>query len=368
MEENKKKKETNKKQGSITPVILASVIVVAIVVVVIVIGMHMDDQPTVIQGSVETGDYRVSSKVPGRVLNIAVEAGDTVEAGQTLVVLEAPDVEAKLAQANAAKAAAQAVRQKADNGAQKEQIDAAYQMWQKAIAARDVAQKSYERVNNLFQEGVLAEQKRDEAFAQYQAMVATEQAAKAQYDLARNGARLEDKAAAEAQVQRAQGAVSEVSSYIKETVLTAPQAGVVSEVYPEVGELVGTGAPLLNVTKLNDLWFTFNVREDLLPGLAVGNKVKVYLPAFDKEITVEITRVKDVGSYAVWKATKALDQYDLKTFEVIAKPVNGDAPAGLRAGMSAIIGRVQPSETGWQGFLNKFKRSDKKAKKATKAE
>lgn len=325
------------KKKNFTPVILAAAIVVVAIVVVIVIGLNISSRPEVIQGQVETGDFRVSSKVPGRVLEIRVEEGDTVCAGDTLVILEAPDVEAKLAQANAARMAAQAQQRKADNGAQREQVEAAYQMWQKAKAARDVAEKSYNRVNRLFEQGVLAEQKRDEAFAQYQAMVATENAAKAQYDLARNGARSEDRSMAGAQVLRAEAAVSEVNSYIDETVLTASQSGVVTEIYPELGELVGTGAPLLNVAKLNDVWFAFNVREDLLPGLTVGSEVNVYLPAFDREMPVKITRIKEVGSYAVWKATKALDQYDLKTFEVKAVPATDDVPAGLRPGMSAII-------------------------------
>lgn len=320
-----------------TPVVLAAAIVVVVIVVVIIIGLNMSDRPEVIQGQVETSDYRVSGKVPGRVLEIRVEEGDSVAPGDTLIILEAPDVEAKLAQANAVRLAAEAQRRKADNGAQSEQVEAAYQMWQKAVAARDVAEKSYNRVNRLFEQGVLAEQKRDEAHAQYQAMLATEKAARAQYDLARNGARSEDRSMAGAQVLRAEAAISEVNSYIDETVLLAPRAGVVTEVYPEVGELVGTGAPLLNVACLDDVWFAFNVREDMLPGLAVGTEVSVFVPAVGAEVPVKVTRLKEVGSYAVWKATKALDQYDLKTFEVKAVPA-ADVPAGLRPGMSAIIG------------------------------
>jgi len=326
------------KKKNFTPVILAATIVVVTIVVVIIIGLNLNNRPEIIQGQVETGDYRVSSKVPGRVLEIRVEEGDTVCAGDTLVILEAPDVEAKLAQAGAAKLAAEAQQRKASNGAQSEQIEAAYQMWQKAKAALDVAEKSYNRVNRLFEQGVLAEQKRDEAYAQYQAMAATERAAKAQYDMARNGARAEDRSMAGAQVMRAEAAVSEVNSYINETVLLASTDGVVTEVYPEIGELVGTGAPLLNVAKLNDVWFLFNVREDLLPGLSVGTDTTVYIPAFDCEVPVRINRIKEVGSYAVWKATKALDQYDLKTFEVKAVPA-GKIPDGMRPGMSAIIGK-----------------------------
>lgn len=326
-----------KKKSNLSLVLIAASVVVIVIVAVIIAGLSIASKPEVMQGQVETGDFRVSSKVPARVLEIRVEEGDTVCPGDTLVVLEAPDVEAKLAQANAAREAAEALQRKAANGAQREQIDAAFQMWQKAKAGVEVAEKSYNRVNRLFEQGVLAEQKRDEAYAQYQAMVATEKAAKSQYDMAVNGARAEDKSAAGAQVARADAAISEVSSYINETVLTASQAGVVTEIYPEIGELVGSGAPLLNVAKLNDVWFLFNVREDRLPGMTVGTEVEVFIPAFDKTVKAKISRIKEVGSYAVWKATKALDRYDLKTFEVKAVPEDQQALAGVRPGMSAII-------------------------------
>lgn len=328
----------NKKQKSnFSLVLVAAIIVLVIIVVVIIAGLNIASKPEITQGQIEVGSYRVSSKVPARVLEIRVNEGDTVCEGDTLVILEAPDIEAKLTQANAARSAAEALEHKAVNGAQREQIDAAFQMWQKAKAGVEVAEKSYNRVNRLFEQGVLAEQKRDEAYAQYQAMVATEKAAKSQYDMAVKGARNEDKLAAEAQVERAQGAVGEVNSYINETVLTASHDGVVTEVYPEVGELVGSGAPLLNVAKLNDTWFVFNIREDRLSAMTVGAEIKVFIPAFDKTVTAKISRVKEVGSYAVWKATKSLDQYDLKTFEVKAVPTNKKEVDGVRAGMSAIL-------------------------------
>ena len=131
--------------------------------------------------------------------------------------------------------------------------------------------------------------------------------------------------------------ISEVNSYLAETVLTASESGIVTEIYPRVGELVGSGAPLLNVAMINDMWFVFNVREDRLPGLTAGTETEVYVPAFDKNVKVRIARVKEVGSYAVWKATKALDRYDLKTFELKAVPVDSDPLPGVRPGMSAIL-------------------------------
>ena len=262
-----------------------------------------------------------------------------VSRGDTLVILEAPDVRAKLAQAEAAYNAARAIEQKARTGARQEQIQGAYELWQKAIAGREVAEKTYNRVNRLFESGVMAEQKRDEALANYRAMIASEKAAKSQYDMAVNGSRHEDISAAQAQVSRAEGAVSEVASYIDETVLVASADGVVTEIFPEEGELVGAGAPIMNVSKTDDVWFTFNVREDMLPGLSVGKEVTVYVPAYDKEIKVKVTRIKEVGSFATWKATKALDKFDLKTFELQAYPKEPSELTGVRAGMSAVMKR-----------------------------
>ena len=270
-------------------------------------------------------------------LELRVHEGDYVHQGDTLVILEAPDIRAKLSQAEAAYAAAQAQEQKAQNGTRQEQVQQAYEMWQKAIAGMDVAEKTYRRINRLFENGVMAEQKRDEAKANYDAMVATERAAHSQYDMAVNGARLEDKAAAGAQVKRAQGAISEVSSYVDETILLAMADGVVTEVFPEIGELVGTGAPIMNISCTDKVWFTFNIREDLLPGLKIGTETEVYVPAIDKNVRVRITKMKDVGSFATWKATKALDGFDLKTFEVEAHPLRPADIEGVRSGMSAII-------------------------------
>lgn len=183
----------------------------------------------------------------------------------------------------------------------------------------------------------MSAQKRDEAYANYQAMAATEKAARAQYEMARNGAQREDKEAAAAKVAQAQGAVAEVDAYVKETVLCAQMDGEVSEIFPEVGELVGSGAPIMNVTMLNDRWATFNVREDLLQGLAVGQEITAYVPAFGKDIKLKVTYLKDRGTYAAWKATKTRGQFDLKTFEVRAVPQGVEDV--LRPGMSVVIER-----------------------------
>lgn len=289
----------------------------------------------VIQGQVEVSEYRISSKVPGRILELKVKEGDKVKAGDIVAILDAPEVNAQKESATAAEGAASALSQMANNGARQEQIQAAYQIWQQAKAGLDIAKKSYERVNRLYEEGVMSAQRRDELLANYQALQAQEQAAKSQYDMAVNGARSEEKKAAEQQVKMAQGNVKLLNSMQKETIQRAQFDGEVSEVFPKVGELVGTGSPIMNIAMTNDTWGTFNVREDQMKGMKVGDKIEAYIPAFEKTIEMQIYFIKDQGTYAVWKATKANGQYDLKTFEVRAHPLT--KVEGLRPGMSLIL-------------------------------
>lgn len=317
-------------------IILALITVVVVILVVALIGyITLGTGPEIVQGQAEADEYRVSSKVPGRILEFRVKEGEKVHAGDTLAILEAPDVEAKLAQAEAVQAAAQAQSNKAQKGTRAEQLQAAYEMWQKAKAGLEIAEKSYNRINRLYEEGVMSAQKRDEVYANYQAMIATEKAAKSQYDMARNGAQLEDKEMAAAMVNQAKGAVAEVSSYINETVLIAQADGEISEIFPKVGELVGTGAPIMNVTIMDAVWATFNVREDLLKDFKMGKEVDAYVPALDQNIRLKVYYMKDLGSYAAWKATKTTGQFDMKTFEVRAEPAH--PLQGLRPGMSIIV-------------------------------
>lgn len=319
-------------------IIITAACTTLVVAVVAVIGaMSIKQKPETIQGQVEVSEYRVSSKVPGRILEIRVKEGDYVNVGDTLAILDAPEVRAKMTQAQSAENAAAAMDEMANNGARQEQVRGAFAVLQQAKAGLEIAQKSYNRVQRLYDEGVMTAQKRDEAFANYKALEAQVKAAQSQYDMARNGARSEEKKAAAAQVNRAKGAVAEVNSYIHETMQIAQMAGEVSDVYPKVGELVGTGSPIMSVSLMNDIWGTFNVREDQLDGMKVGSIVTAFVPAFKKEIRMKVYYIKDQGSYAVWKATKSNGQYDLKTFEVKARPM--DKLEGLRPGMSLILKR-----------------------------
>ncbi|MBR1929552.1 MAG: efflux RND transporter periplasmic adaptor subunit [Paludibacteraceae bacterium] len=311
---------------------------VAVVLIVGVIGiLSLRPEPTLITGEVEATEYRVSGKVPGRIEMFFAGEGDKVRKGDTLVFIDSPEVRAKLMQARAARSAAEAQNKKAKKGAQAEQIQGAYQMWQKALVGQDIMEKSFNRVKNLYEKGVVTAQKKDETEAQYNAAVATAKAAKTQYDMALKGAREEDKEAAAALVARADGAISEVEAYLGELYLTAPANGEVAERFPKVGELVGSGSPIMSIIDLDDIWLTFSVREDLLNGLTTGTVIKYFVPALGKEKEFEATiyYMQARASYATWRATKTSGQFDAKTFELRAKP--NTKVDGLRPGMTVVM-------------------------------
>lgn len=311
---------------------------VVIILVILVVGyiVSRDNGPRYIQGEAEATEYRVSGKVPGRIEEFRAVEGSRVRKGDTLVVIDSPEIRSKIAEADAAHAAADAQRKKAMNGARSEQITGAYELWQQAIIQEDVLRKSFERVQNLYDQQVITAQKYDETKARYDAACAQTKAAKSQYDMAVAGARSEDKEAAIALVDRANAAVELVNSYMSELYLTAPADGIISDIFPKVGELVGTGSPIMTVQDLADMWFTFNIREDQLHSLRIGDKITLEVPALDHrkvEATVYYLRARE--SYATWKATKEIGEYDTKTFEVRARP---DAQVeGLLPGMSVLI-------------------------------
>ncbi len=324
------------KKGSLLLGLAAMLIVVVIVALVGVFALQPEE--ILITGEAEATEYRVSGKVPGRIELYLFEEGDKVKKGDTLVVINSPEVEAKMAQAQAARAAAEAINQKAQNGAQQQQITGAYELWQKARAGEEIYRKSYQRVKSLYEKGVVSEQKKDEVEAQYKAAVATTRAAKSQYDMAMAGARDEDKAAAAAQVARVDGIIQEVEAAAAERYLLSPIDGEVSERFPKTGELVGQGSPVMAIVDLDDMWFTFAVREDMLQGITPGTHLNVRIPALgENTYDVVVTYIKAMGSYATWRSTQANGQYDVRTFDVKAKPTT-HIP-NLRPGMTAIVVR-----------------------------
>lgn len=293
-------------------------------------------KPLEVQGEVEATQIKVASKLVGRIDSLPIHKGDFVKKGQLLFTLKSPEIEAKLAQANAALQGAKAQNSKAMAGAQAEDIQAAYDTYMKAQAAYELAEKTFKRVDNLYKEGVLPAQKHDEAETQYKAARETASAAKAIWEKAKNGTRVEDKEAARSLVARAQGAIQEVESYINETSIYAPVDGEIANIIAESGELVAAGYPVVTIVKLEDSWLTFNLREDLLASVKMGSTFNAVFPALGgKEIPVKVSYINPLGSFATWNATKTTGDFDMKTFEVHATPVT--KVEGLRPGMSALV-------------------------------
>jgi len=317
--------------------LIAFLALLGVVAIVSLIGwIVLKPAPLVLQGQAEAEEVRISGKVPGRIDHFLVTEGQKVSKGDTLVVLSSPELEAKLEQASSAEEAAHAQNLKARKGARAEQIAGAYELWQKAEAGVTLAEKTRTRVQNMFRDGVVASQKNDEAEANYLSAVATAKAAKSQYEMAVNGAEQEDKMAAQAMVNRARGAVSEVRSYLSETILLAPIQGEVSDIFPKQGELVGSGTPILSIVDLNEVYTVFNIREDLLPRIKEGTLMTASIPALGlKDIKLKVYYIKDMASYATFKATKMNGGFDVKSFEVRARPVG--KVAGLRPGMSILV-------------------------------
>ncbi len=338
---NTENNNTAQATNSTKSIILGIGIIAILMVLIASAGfIFFGEKEDIITGQVEVDEIRIAGKVPGRIAEFLVEEGQSVKEGDTLVRIYSPEVLAKLEQAEAAKAAAEAQNQKAIAGARKEQKEGAYELWQKAKAGLEVAEKSFARVEKLFKEGVVPAQKYDEVLAQLKAMQATERAARSQYDMAINGAQREDKMAAQALVARASGAISEVDAYMKESALLAPSAGTISEIFPHKGELVGTGAPIMNIADYTATRVLCAVREDKLAKIKHGSKLKATVPALgDKAIELSVVKMKDMGSYATWKATKPRDEHDLRTFELTLKPTA--SIEGLLPGMTVVLDKGQ---------------------------
>jgi HlyD family secretion protein len=317
---------------------LSSIVVLVAIVAFIVYTFIVvtKPEPVILQGEVEAQQYNIASKVPGRIQKVAVDRGQKVKKGDFIFSIDSPEINAKLANANAARSAASAQSRKAQNGAQQEDITAAYSTYVKAEAAAQFAEKTFARVQNLYDEGVVPAQKRDEVETQMKAARETANAAKAIWQKAEKGAREEDKAAAAAMVKRAEAAIAEVEAYLQETTINAIADGEVSGVNVEEGELVSTGFPVVTLLDLNDIWVTLYIREDYMNHFKMGSVFKAKIPGLDgQEFDFKVKYISPSADFARWNATKTSGEFDLKSFEIEARPVN--KIEGLRPGMTAVV-------------------------------
>ena len=329
--------ESNTKKVN-KPVLLSAAAVACLLVLGVGfwMGTHPSEEP--LYGVMQAKTVDVAAKVTGRVETLPVHEGDTVSAGQLLMTLDIPEVEAKLKEVEALKSAATARQSLVDEGARPQEIRAAKAQMQRAQAGQELAQKTFNRVHALYREGLISKQKHDEALAQKKSADELLAAAKEQYDIALTGARTQEKQAATALTAQATGGVEQVESLVKEKNVTSPVASEISRIYVEIGEVAAAGLPLATLVDLSDQWAVFNIREDDMPKITKGAVLSAEIPALNaKNVQFKVYFINPRGDYATWRATRQSSGYDLRTFEVRARPVQ--PVSDLRPGMSVIVNR-----------------------------
>lgn len=329
--------ESNTKKVN-KPVLLSAAAVACLLVLGVGfwMGTHPSEEP--LYGVMQAKTVDVAAKVTGRVETLPVHEGDTVSAGQLLMTLDIPEVEAKLKEVEALKSAATARQSLVDEGARPQEIRAAKAQMQRALAGQELAQKTFNRVHALYREGLISKQKHDEALAQKKSADELLAAAKEQYDIALTGARTQEKQAATALTAQATGGVEQVESLVKEKNVTSPIASEISRIYVEIGEVAAAGLPLATLVDLSDQWAVFNIREDDMPKITKGAVLSAEIPALNaKNVQFKVYFINPRGDYATWRATRQSSGYDLRTFEVRARPVQ--PVSDLRPGMSVIVNR-----------------------------
>ena len=315
-------------------------LIVVIVAVISIFGMILyKDTPQILQGEIECTQIKISGKLLGRIEKFYVQEGDNVSAGDTLVLINSPETDALMQSAAAMKDAAAFENLKIDKGAREQIIASLKEGWMAARAQADLASSTNERIERLYADSVVTLQRKEEANALAQAARAAEQAARYQYEMALEGARKEDKGAAQALVDAAQGGVNEVGALLKDSRLTAPANSVVSEIYTTQGELVMPGTTIMELLLLEKCYVTLNIREDLLQKFLPKSQFTGKVPALNNtSIQFRVYYVSPLGSYATWQSSRESGSYNLKTFKVKATPVTKDnITAQLRPGMSVIV-------------------------------
>ena len=326
---------------------LAFIILLSAVVVITLIGLLTARKPPItLQGQVEATEIRISGKLLGRIDSLLVREGDAVHAGDTLVVINSPLVEAQYRKSEALHRATQEENRKVDRGTRRELVASAYQVWQAAKSQATLAEKTYERIQLLFTDSVVPRQRYDEAEAAMLTARATERSTYEQYRLAQEGLQREDREASRNLVEASASSVDEVGALLVDARLTAPADGHIAIIYPKRGELVAPGAPIMTLVTLDDAYVVFNVREDLMPHIRMGKQFAVSVPALARtDVSMTVYYISPLGSFATWKSTKEVGSYDMRTFEIRLRPES--RVEGLRPGMTAIIELIDDNTIGF---------------------
>ena len=329
----------NKPQVSILKRILGALVVLG-VIVFIVYGLYLANKPVVapLQGQIDGRYIDISPKIVGRIAQLHVREGDEVKPGDLLVTLDSPEVQAKVSQAEAARAAAAAKQQLLDAGVRQEDVRVARANWERSVSAANLAETTFKRINTLYKDGLISQQRNDEVDTAYRSALDGVNAARAQYDLTLNGFRKEDRLAAAEVTRGAGAAVQEVGALAADISLKSPISAEVDKVVLHQGELAPPGFPIISLVNLDDVWAVFNLREDELAAVKIGTKITGKVPALDgRVITFSVYYISPMGEYATWRATRQSSGYDIKTFEVRARPA--EKVNGLRPGMSVLVDR-----------------------------
>ncbi len=316
---------------------IAFVVILVIIVIVSAIGIiAMSGKPIVLQGQIEADEIRISGKLPGRIDTFLVSEGQNVRMGDTLVVINSPEAWAKLQQVNALEDIAKFQNKKLDDGTRSQIVRSVEELWNKAKSDLQLAQVTYDRIRALYKDSVVTSQRKDEVEAMYKAALAAERAAHQQYLLVKDGAQKEDKESARSLVDAARGTVDQVQALLVDAHLTAPEDGQIATIYPQRGELVGAGTPIMSLVVLSDCHVVLNVREDYMRFFRMNETFVGRIPALATgDVWFRINYISPLGSFATWRSTKQTGTYDMKTFEIHALPV--EPVAGLRPGMSVLV-------------------------------
>jgi HlyD family secretion protein len=308
----------------------------------IAFGLWKSYQPKEIelQGRVEADTIHVSTKVPSRIEEIYVHDGQKVSKDQELVRLFSPEIDAKKQQALAALQSALALQSTAERGSQQENIDSLYANWQSLKAQEALAKTTYQRGANLFKEGVISRQRRDEMQAAALSASQLTEAAYQQYARAKRGSTPQQLSSADAQVQIAQAAVAEANALAAETKLRSPIDGTVSKTYGKVSELVAMGVPVVSILQDDDLWVSVNVREDLYAQIYKAKSMDGFIPALNQTATFKIKTIDAEGEFATIKTTRQTGGYDIRSFKIHLAPVQ--PITDLKVGMSVLFKIKEP--------------------------
>lgn len=285
-------------------------------------------------GEIEVQEIRVSAKIAGRLTELDVNPGDQVSQGASLFRIESPELNARLAQAEAARDAAQAVAQRTESGSRDEELDMARLDWQRAQTQVDVLSSTLQRTRNLHQEGLISRQQFEEAEAAWRAAEDQAMAAHARYQMAVNGAHRDDRLASNAQWRQAQAVVQEVEALLADAQQKAPVDAVVESVLVQPGELVPTGSPVLTLVNPADQRLVLMVREDRLQNFTIGQGLTGWVPALGRHLDFSVQRLQVLPDFATWRQGGDV-QMHLRTFQVEAKPTEVDM--ALRPGMTVML-------------------------------